>query len=144
MGNILVAENQTKRAETVYRQALAEVEKEMFVNKNPESGPSSLSPLYLTALVRLADLVNQDAGRASLQSDLEQIKQKMARLHSIMTVASGSANNRGKNNRKVNYHQSGRSFTTQCNSHAHCHQQKSKNSQSQIELNLYNVRNFKL
>ena len=143
-GNALAAQNRTKKAETVYRQALAEVEKELF---NDDLGSKrsvhSLSPLYLTALVRLADLVNLDAGRATLEADLELIKQKMARLHSMMMITSSSSghyssSSSSRGRKRHNIHQGrGQSCgsTTTSSATVHCH-----SSRSMEQNHLYNVR----
>lgn len=85
LGNALLVKKDIKRAEAVYKEALNQVEEELFAQTDVSlqlSRNPTLSPLYLTALVRLAELINQFPPGPSLRAnDLEQIKQKMATLH---------------------------------------------------------------
>ena len=86
--------NESKVAEKVYHQALNQIEEELIIEMSPAPMKSTtnyvvksvtdsptLSPLYLTALVRLAELISQEEDR---YDDLEKIKQKMALFHSMM------------------------------------------------------------
>ena len=84
LGNALFAEKDIQGAEQVYRKALKQVEEELFdqADVSHHLANPTISPLYLTALVRLAELIND-----SSTNELEQIKYKMASFHTMMSMS---------------------------------------------------------
>lgn len=89
LGNALLSMNDSIGAERAYQQALKYSESELF---EPSSSKTknlptivhnpTISPLYHTVLVRLAELFHNDASRVR---DLEQIKTKMITFNSLIT-----------------------------------------------------------
>lgn len=70
--------NEKENAERIYREALAQIE------SDTESGgqQSRVPPLYFTALIRLAALIEENPGR---EAELKQIRTKMIALQSVMS-----------------------------------------------------------
>lgn len=99
MGNVFAKKQKKQEAEKLYRQALIQADEVMDPfglrsNRNDRSSINidyyqqlSLSPLYLTALIRLAELLADDESKAD---DLRIIQNKIIQIQSMNNAALGT------------------------------------------------------